>query len=93
MATASAPTCARRPTARSSPTAATRPKSSTPPASPAIRTGSWTTGVPALHRDFRDCIREGREPLTSIHDVVHSMRLLEQVARLDPDGQPLEAGD
>ena len=46
-------------------------------------------GVPALHRDFRDCIREGREPLTSIHDVVHSMRLLEQVARLDAHGQPL----
>ena len=49
-------------------------------------------GVPALHRDFRDCIREGREPLTSIHDVVHSMRLLEQVARLDAHGQPLAGG-
>ena len=49
-------------------------------------------GVPALHRDFRNCIREGREPLTSIHDVVHSMRLLEQVARLDAHGQPLAGG-
>ena len=49
-------------------------------------------GVAALHRDFRDCIREGREPLTSIHDVVHSMRLLEQVARLDALGQPLGGG-
>ena len=51
--------------------------------------GKLDDGVPALHRDFRDCIREGREPLTSIHDVVHSMRLLEQVARLDAHGQPL----
>jgi len=54
--------------------------------------GQLDDGVPALHRDFRDCIREGREPLTSIHDVVHSMRLLEQVARLDALGQPLEDG-
>ncbi len=50
--------------------------------------GHLDEGVVALHQDFFVCLREGREPLTSIHDVLHSMRLLEAMGQLDAHGQP-----
>ena len=54
--------------------------------------GHLDDGVEALHRDFVMCVREGREPLTNIHDVLCSMQLLERIGSLDPRGQPLEDG-
>jgi predicted dehydrogenase len=51
--------------------------------------GALDDGIAALHKDFFQCLRDGRTPLTSIHDVVHSMRLLEEMGQLDAAGQPL----
>ena len=50
--------------------------------------GRLDEGVDALHQDFLNCIVEGREPLTSIHDAVPSMRLAEEIAQLDAHGKP-----
>ena len=50
--------------------------------------GQLDEGVDALHQDFLDCIVEGREPLTSIHDAIPSMRLAEEIAQIDAHGKP-----
>ncbi len=50
--------------------------------------GALDDGVDALHADFLNAIAKGRQPLTNIHDVVHTVRLLEEIGHLDPTGQP-----
>ena len=52
--------------------------------------GALDDGVDALHADFLNAVAEGRQPLTNIHDVIHSVRLLEEIGQLDPTGQPLK---
>ena len=52
--------------------------------------GQLDDGVDALHADFLNAIAEGRQPLTNIHDVIHTVRLLEEIGQLDPTGQPLK---
>jgi hypothetical protein len=44
-------------------------------------------GTFAAHRHFTDCLRENRQPLTDVRDVIATMRLLEQIESpfwLDP---------
>lgn len=36
-------------------------------------------GTLAAHRHFVDCVREGRQPLTDVRDVIGTMRLVEQL--------------
>jgi virulence factor len=36
-------------------------------------------GIQAAHRHFVECIRENRQPLTDVRDVIASMRLVEQL--------------
>jgi predicted dehydrogenase len=50
--------------------------------------GRLDEGVDAMHLDFLECIADGREPLTSIHETVHSMHLAEEIGRLDSSGKP-----
>ncbi len=50
--------------------------------------GRLDEGLDALHRDFLDCVATGRQPLTNIHDVLQSMRLLEEIGELDANGRP-----
>ncbi len=45
-------------------------------------------GVDAMHLDFLQCVADGREPLTSIHDAISSMRLAEEIGQLDSSGKP-----
>ena len=42
-----------------------------------------------MHLDFLRCIVDGHEPLTNIHDVIKSMRLIEEIGNLDSRGIPL----
>lgn len=51
--------------------------------------GRIDEGEDDMHRDFLGCIKEGRQPLTSIHEALVSMRLLETIGNLDERGQPL----
>lgn len=56
---------------------------------PGDPTGALDDGVDALHADFIDAISENRQPLTNIHDIVQTMRLIEEIGQLDPTGKPL----
>ena len=60
---------------------------------PADPEGRLDEGVDAMHQDFLACVVTGQQPLTNIHDVLHSVRLLEEIGRLDPHGQPLPSTD
>jgi len=51
--------------------------------------GGLDEGVDAMHLDFLRCIVDGHEPLTNIHDVIKSMRLVEEIGNLDSGGIPL----
>jgi virulence factor len=51
-------------------------------------------GTFAAHRHFIDCIRENRQPLTDVRDVIATMRLLEQLESpfwLEPEPAPESA--
>ena len=62
------------------------------PAIPGDPEGKPDDGIDALHADFLDAIANERQPLTNIHDVIHSMRLLEEMGQLDPTGKPRRPG-